>query len=133
MTKSQNNKTEFNNDKAINDTTVLKPSAGTIQTCLDTVLVTPSLTDTDSTLTMESLQSDIKDIKSMLASMSLSSTLPNTFNQPQQENFAIKEAKNLLELSMFNEIRVEISDEGSLIQCLVCNNFQQSSLIKRIT
>ena len=102
-----------------------------VQTCLDFAFGSGKSEAVSTAPTLQSVQSDVHEIKSMLASMSVSCSETFKVDNQQQDNFRIKDANNLLELSKVPVIRIEISDDVCLVQCLLCDNFQQSSMVKK--
>ena len=77
------------------------------------------------------MQADIDEIKKMLADMYVTSTKTKTLITSSDSK--IKEANNLLELSVEPDTKVEINENGCMVQCLVCNALQQSSYLKKFT
>ena len=70
---------------------------------------------------------ELREIKSMLSAMNLSSNRKVT-TKAENETEIIKEASNLLELSVFDELKIDMKDDGEcFVQCLTCKHFRQAS------
>ena len=99
-------------------------TSSNIQSNLDKFL---SLEKSESNLKDLDVAKELRDIKSMLSHLNLSSKRLMNPKFDDNGNRNIKEADNLLELSLFEELNIVMKEDGCFIQCLTCKHYKQSS------
>uniref|UniRef100_A0A7M5XBT3 Uncharacterized protein n=2 Tax=Clytia hemisphaerica TaxID=252671 RepID=A0A7M5XBT3_9CNID len=102
-------------------------SSSNVQASLDRFMKPKAPTDP--------LMSELAQIKSMLSELTLNRSSNNlskpTYGNDSTKKDSMKEANNLLDLSLNADLKVEMKDDGGcFVQCLTCNYFLQSSKTK---